>query len=1105
VLYWNVGGLKGKTFDFYSSLAEIDPDIFCFTETWHTRTYTNNFFSNYNIVEIFGKRSNLFGRYSLGSILGIRKGLPFKIEEKNEYFYIVKTEAIFVCCAYIPPSHGECLENLFLAIDNLGQVNDFTETDFIMLGDFNSRIGLFDNVSSFNLMDINCEFKREAKDVIVNKQGKQLISKITAADLKVLNGNSISDSDGNFTFVNSNGQSTIDLGLASRDAQICDFQVLGMCNTNHFPIMVKLNNDKTARESSGISTVSRIIWDSTKTNDFQHELISRIDSSTMSVNKIVENIFEAAAKCEIVKVKKLNGKIVNWGPSWFDKICREKKKFLRKALRWFRKQRNKNSTCFAESRTAFLNAKSDYKLTCKEKRELYYANIHAKLLISKNSKDFYGALNIFRNQRFAKQRGQIEIDIFKSFFENVYFTDDILIHENLECINSDTTDEELDKDFSITELDCAIKKLSKGKAPGSDGIPNEVLKALPAEFKDDLLININEFYKERDFPENWSEMVIAPIFKKGNPDMPSNYRPITLANTILKLFTLMLTNRLLPWCNKNNVISENQAAYKRGTGCQDHVFVLNAIIQKHIQSPGAKVYALFVDLSQAFDTVVHNKLWGKLIDKGLSTKFIGAVKGIYRNATAKVRTNYGISENFDIGKGVLQGETLSPILFTMYLEDLVQDFENSDTIPLKMLNSLIHILLYADDIVILAHTPAELQKKVNILREYFARHNLRVNLGKTNFMIFAKRRSNHNFKLFWNDKEIERVTTYMYLGVPFSETPNFQMARNHFVRKSKAACHNLEGLLYKSKMKTFEAHIKLYRSMVRSVLSYCAPTWGLKYMENFEKSQSGFLKSIFKLPRLTPGWFVRLETCVQKNELFFVRLVLNFWQKLINKPKDSIIYNCYQDLKNLSSKYNWYDNLKSLLAKWNIDYLLSLDTGKDTDLEKIGDKVFLALRKISSDSLSEDIKSMRESSLLNMYSKNKTHYLYEQIWDNDCIWTTKQMLLQLRLGLPHLTYKGKVVRLNSMLKLYGVSEDENCQLCGGLIEDIYHLIFECAHFKNYRTLYLTSISDTRYTRDNYLIYFKNITKQFLLNLYHFINATLHARSIYYDLMESVNL
>jgi hypothetical protein len=158
-----------------------------------------------------------------------------------------------------------------------------------------------------------------------------------------------------------------------------------------------------------------------------------------------------------------------------------------------------------------------------------------------------------------------------------------------------------------------------------------------------------------------------------------------------------------------------------------------------------KVYAIFVDMSQAFDTVNHKRLWAKLVNLGLSTKIIAIFKSIYKDASAKIRTNYGLSKSFTIEKGVLQGETVSPVLWNLYLEDLIH--EKSNTIPVKIIGATLHTLLYADDIILLAYTPAELQKKIDILCEYLKKNGLKVNLSKTKSMIFSKRKDNEKLTL----------------------------------------------------------------------------------------------------------------------------------------------------------------------------------------------------------------------------------------------------------------------------------------------------------------------------------------------------------------------
>jgi hypothetical protein len=154
----------------------------------------------------------------------------------------------------------------------------------------------------------------------------------------------------------------------------------------------------------------------------------------------------------------------------------------------------------------------------------------------------------------------------------------------------------------------AIEHLAKNKSPGPDKIPNEIWKALSEEQNILLLETINDIWYNNVIPTEWSKITIVPIYKKGDKLDPSNYRPISLVNTSLKLLTMLMTNRLSKWCVRNNVISEFQGAYKKGVGCQDHVFVLRSALEYQLSTKNSKVFALFVDLSKAFENISHDKL-----------------------------------------------------------------------------------------------------------------------------------------------------------------------------------------------------------------------------------------------------------------------------------------------------------------------------------------------------------------------------------------------------------------------------------------------------------------------------------------------------------------
>jgi hypothetical protein len=321
------------------------------------------------------------------------------------------------------------------------------------------------------------------------------------------------------------------------------------------------------------------------------------------------------------------------------------------------------------------------------------------------------------------------------------------------------------------------------------------------------------------------EIIIYPIYKKGNDSMPENYRPISLVNTCFKMLTVLMSNSLNEWCEVNKKMSEFQAAYRKGYGCEGHVFSLNAILQQKLSSKNGRVYALFVDLSKAFDSINHSKLWSRLERLGVSHKFIAFLKNLYNSVRAKIRTPFGESDYFLLEKGVLQGESLSPKLFTLFIDEIVNILHSSSIPSLKIAAMDIHLLLYADDIVLLAHNAVELQSKIEILRKFFDDCGLNTNIDKTKCVVFRyKRRKKSSVpKLFWGGEIIEVVEKYKYQGVTFHSNLNYQLICDNFITRAKLTENEFFFLFSKSNIKTFGSRIKLFESLVRSVLTYCSP------------------------------------------------------------------------------------------------------------------------------------------------------------------------------------------------------------------------------------------------------------------------------------------
>ena len=168
----------------------------------------------------------------------------------------------------------------------------------------------------------------------------------------------------------------------------------------------------------------------------------------------------------------------------------------------------------------------------------------------------------------------------------------------IKCFN------ELDYSISNKEILHCIKLLKNCKSAGTDSIINEVLKAIAEEILPALNKLFNLIYNSGQYPSNWRQALIVPIFKKkGDHDDPNCYRGIALISCLAKLFNNILNERLTNFLKKNKVISEFQIGFSKKARTADHMFVLRHLIDSHVKQNRKQIFAAFIDFEKAFDTV----------------------------------------------------------------------------------------------------------------------------------------------------------------------------------------------------------------------------------------------------------------------------------------------------------------------------------------------------------------------------------------------------------------------------------------------------------------------------------------------------------------------
>lgn len=566
-----------------------------------------------------------------------------------------------------------------------------------------------------------------------------------------------------------------------------------------------------------------------------------------------------------------------------------------------------------EDISRFLENKNFYKNLLREKRESYITDLQRKLAKVKDSSSFWKAVGFFKSSNFEQLN--IDKDQVYQHFSQLFSLSEPHSIESAELLHS-SLHPVLDVPISESELDLVLKRCSNGKAAGSDGLTYEVYKKLPQIWRSNILDLFNDIFNNGNLPPSWPEIVMFLVFKKGDKSCISNYRGISLINTIVKIFTYIIYIRLENFCEDNKVLPENQAGFRRNRGCIDHVYSLSSIVNLVLQLPQSKVFLSFIDYRFCFDKINHSLLFSKLKNIGVSEKIIHVLSILYLKARFRVKVNDTFTRDIDITNGILQGDTLSPLLFDIF----VADFESHllETTGVIISDQNIQVLFYADDMVLISRTAEDMQKKLDILYNYSEDNKMEVNTAKSKVMVCRRGGPlGRDIRFTYNNELLEIVSTFKYLGIVFSSSGLFLQAAEDAVKKGILAINRIRQILLNSKVFNLATWDKLFESVVSATTLYGSEVWGFRYLDHLEKVQVRFYKFMLFLASNTPNHLIRKEFTVKNIKTMWLQRTLNWWLKLLimeNTRLPKICFHIFKDDNTLIvEKYNWCLQLQQIL------------------------------------------------------------------------------------------------------------------------------------------------------------------------------------------------
>ena len=375
-----------------------------------------------------------------------------------------------------------------------------------------------------------------------------------------------------------------------------------------------------------------------------------------------------------------------------------------------------------------------------------------------------------------------------------------------------------------------IKGFSNNKAAGYDDILVRIIKSVSYSIATPLVSLFNLSFETGVFPDQLKIAKVIPLFKSGDRRIINNYRPISVLPVFSKIIEKLMHKRLKNFLDKNDILTCCQFGFRRGHSTE--LAIIN-MIDKVTEALDRKndCVGVFLDLSKAFDTIDHDILLRKLNllgVRGVANKWF---ESYLSNRQQFVEIDHNRSAPLQISCGVPQGSILGPLLFILYVNDLVNVTRECN------------VIMFADDTNLFFSNKnlTDLEKIINRelqnICQWFNLNKLSINVKKTNFILFGHNKHTKSINICINDTKIDQTDKTKFLGVIINQTMTWSdhiTVITHKVNKSIGILSRVSKSLPSSVL------VSLYQSLVAPYYDYCNIVWAINntiVLDNLYKTQ----------------------------------------------------------------------------------------------------------------------------------------------------------------------------------------------------------------------------------------------------------------------------
>jgi Reverse transcriptase (RNA-dependent DNA polymerase) len=389
------------------------------------------------------------------------------------------------------------------------------------------------------------------------------------------------------------------------------------------------------------------------------------------------------------------------------------------------------------------------------------------------------------------------------------------------CPTPDIPD--LDGCFTREELDAALRRMRNHTAPGHDALPAELLKYCGNAGRRLLLSLVNLIHATECHPTGWRQAILLCSPKAGDLTSCANYRGLSLLPAIDKLFAIMLLQRITP----HVPLHDSQYGFRPGRGTADALFTMNAAVQPRFQH-GLLTCLFFLDWSKAYDRVMHHAFLDRLASKGVAGKMWRLIDSMYRQCCFRVRMDGVLSSAITIHSGVAQGCPLSPFLYAVFIDGLLEVVhETCGEAGVAVGAATFTAQAYADDAAAASPNPAGLQSIIDVLKRYGDTWGCCANTDKSSILLVGppdkvQEAQHHVFR--WGVHPLRIVTEVKYLGLWLTSSWAWDKHLSATLQKGYGAFHAWRRVLASPHI-SVDVKLRIIDSTIRPVLEYGMEAW----------------------------------------------------------------------------------------------------------------------------------------------------------------------------------------------------------------------------------------------------------------------------------------